>query len=444
MEPAERELRRLLEPLSREGAVRFLPHEGWLSKPEDFRDSQPTEGPWRMDRFYRHMRKRSGYLMNQGKPEGGKFSFDNENRQPWRGAPLPPEPPRFEPDDVTSEVCDLVAREFSDHPGELSPTALPTTVQDAAALWRWARRTCMPQFGPFEDAMTFRSSGLFHTRISPLLNLHRLLPLTVVDDVVMLEIPLASKEGFIRQVLGWREFMRHVHRETDGFRVLPGGVKPARARNPGDGGYARWAKKRWPGSNGGPDGGARPNALGAKRSVPPALWGAPSGLRCLDTVVADVWREAYSHHITRLMILCNLAALLDIEPRQMTDWFWVAYADAYDWVVEPNVLGMGLFATGDLFTTKPYVSGTPYIQKMSDFCSDCRFDPKENCPISNLYWAYLDRHEASLAHLPRLRMPLASLARRSAATRRRDASVFAWASRSLSQGRALVPEKVPQ
>ena len=153
-------------------------------------------------------------------------------------------------------------------------------------------------------------------------------------------------------------------------------------------------------------------ALGCDTPLPPAYWGEQSGLACLDTVVSDVWAEGYSHHITRLMILSNLATLLDVRPRELTDWFWVAYTDAYDWVVEPNVLGMGTYALGGLMTTKPYVSGAAYINRMSDYCGLCAFNPKTDCPFASLYWAFLARHEAVLKSNPRLRMPMASLGKR--------------------------------
>lgn len=443
MEPAERELRALLEPLVQDGSLRSLSHEGWLSERTDFLATQKPEGPWRMDRFYKELRKKTGLLMDGNKPIGGKFSFDTENRLPWKGEPAAPRPPRFTPNDVTIEVCELVEREFCNHPGNVVPEALPATLDDSRRLWNWAKDSCLLHFGPYEDAMSTQSSGLFHTRIAPLLNLHRLLPRIVVEEVVGLDIPLASKEGFVRQVLGWREFVRHVHRETDGFRTMPGGAKRSRSKTPGDGGYSRWAGSPWPAQDGGPDGGAKPNALGSKRSIPPAFWGTRSGLSCLDRVIEDVWSEAYSHHITRLMILSNLASLLDVEPRQVADWFWVAYSDAYDWVVEPNVLGMGVFATGELMITKPYVSGTPYIHKMSDYCGSCAFDPKKTCPISHLYWAYLDRHQSRLANVARLRVPLASLRKRDPAKRKRDQEIFEKVSRTLARGMVLSPEDMP-
>ena len=450
MEPAERELRADLGPLVDEGLLRLTEHDGWLTTAERFRDAVGAEPPWRMDAFYRKVRQVSGLLMEGGKPVGGRYSFDAENRKRWPGEPAAPEPPRFRPDGVTREVGELVASRFGRHPGTLDLRALPATDDDARRLWSWAKRHCLTHFGPYEDAMSTASSGLFHTRISPLLNLHRLLPRQVVEEVAAADAPLASREGFVRQVLGWREFVRHVHRETDGFRRLPG-RRPAVRDRPGNGGWERWSGEPWGGAGevtaGGSasdrdagdsvDGGAAPSHLGARAALPPAFWGAPSGLACLDTVVADVWREGWSHHITRLMVLANVATLLDISPRELTDWFWAAYVDAYDWVVEPNVLGMGSFALGELMTTKPYVSGAAYIHKMSDYCAGCRFDPAADCPIRRLYWAFLGRHRGRLAGNPRLNMPLASLRRRSSRERDADRRTFETVRRALREGREL-------
>jgi deoxyribodipyrimidine photolyase-related protein len=395
--------------------------------------------------------------MRDGRPVGGKFSFDPENRFSWPGDPPAPRPPCFRPDPVTEEVGNLVEDVFARHPGRLDLAALPATREDAEALWAWAKQECLPVFGPYEDAMSSHSSGLFHTRISGLLNVCRLLPSRVIADVAGMTLPLASQEGFIRQILGWREFVRHVHLATDGFRNL--GVAPPIAEHPGDGGYARWARKPWgqglwPGGSGQaaagsdrtapgagePDGGAMPSALGASEPLPPVFWGTPSGLACLDRVVADVWAEGYSHHITRLMVLANVATLLDVSPRELTDWFWVAYTDAYDWVVEPNVLGMGTYAVGDLMTTKPYVSGAAYIARMSDYCDSCAFDPKTTCPITRLYWAFLARHEGRLRDNPRLQLPLQALRKRPAAKREDDARTFQQVRGALGAGRTFSPQ----
>jgi len=402
MRPAELEMREELRPLIEAGVLEEVPHEGWLTTVEDFTAIKGP--PWRMDAFYRQVRKRTGILMEQGKPIGGKYSFDADNRRRWSGDPPSPETPTFAVDDVTREVCELIERSFSGHPGDLRPESLPATLEDAERLWAWAMRECMVHFGPYEDAMSTRSTTLFHTRISPLLNIHRLLPQRVVDDVLAAELPLNSKEGFVRQVLGWREFVRHVHERTDGFRDLD------------------------------------QNVLRGDMSLPPVFWGdAPSGLACLDRVIDDVWREAYSHHITRLMILGNIATLLGVAPRELADWFWVAYADAYDWVVEPNVLAMASYGVGDLMTTKPYVSGGAYIAKMSDYCKTCAFDPKKTCPITRLYWAFLARNAERLAGNMRIAMPLRSLKKRAEAERRLDSEIASRVRRDLAAGETLRP-----
>ena len=400
MEPAERELRGAVADLD---GLRLVEHAGWLSTEDDF--ASLGEPPWRMDTFYRRLRKRTGILMEGGKPVGGRYSFDGENRESWPGEPAPPEPPTFSPDDVTREVAELVAERFGDHPGQVDLATLPATKEDAETLWAWAKEKCLPTFGPFEDAMTTRSSGLWHTRISPLLNLHRLLPRRVVDEALELDLPHASVEGFVRQILGWREFVRHVHRRS-------------------------------------PDMSEDVSHLGTDGALPAAYWpGSPSGLRCLDTVVDDVWREGWSHHITRLMVLSNVAQLLDVSPRELTDWFWVAYVDAYDWVVEPNVMGMGTFALGDRMTTKPYVSGSAYIDRMSDYCGDCAFDPKKTCPLTSLFWAYLGRHRERLGEVNRMRMMLASERKRSDEQKEHDAAVFEEVRDMLARGERLGPEQ---
>jgi deoxyribodipyrimidine photolyase-related protein len=440
MEAAERELRRELTPVIAEGALLVVPHAGWLTSDEEFQAACPAP-PWRMDAFYRALRKRRGWLVEKGKPLGGKWSHDADNRKRWRGEPPAPTPLRFEPDAITREVLALIEREFAAHPGVLDGTSLPSTAVDAARLWSWAKAECLPQFGPYEDAMSVHSSGLFHTRVSALLNLQRLSAQRLIDDALSLPLALSSKEGFLRQIAGWREYMRHVHRVTDGFRALPGEDAPALA-TPGDGGYARWAERSWPTAGDG-DGGSQVSRLDAAQPLPPAYWGRESGLRCLDSVVEQVWSEGYSHHITRLMVLANFAMLLDVSPRELTDWFWVAYVDAYDWVVEPNVLAMGSFGAGDLITTKPYVAGAAYIDRMSDFCKSCRFDPRKNCPFTPLYWGFLDRHREALQNVARLDMPLRSVSARSATLRARDLRVLRWVQQTLTAGRALRVEDSP-
>ncbi len=417
MRPAERELRvDLADAVEHEGLhLATVSNDTWLTSPEDFEAACGTSPGYRMDRFYRHVRKKTGWLMRDGKPEGGRFSFDAENRKAWPGEPKPHPPLRFEPDAITREVMDLVQARFPTTFGTLDGFAMPASRRDASCAWAHARRHALPLFGPFEDAISDDEPLLFHTGLSALINLSRILPRDIVRDVLAdVEagvVPVASGEGFVRQVAGWREFMRHVHEATDGFHSI--------------------------------DTSGAPNALGAHEQLPPVFWGeTPSGLRCLDRVVEPVWRDGYSHHITRLMVLSNIATLLGVSPRALTDWFWVAYNDAYDWVVEPNVLGMGTFADGGVMTTKPYVSGAGYIDRMSDLCKGCQFDPKGKsktspCPLTPMYWDFLTRNRTVLEKLQRMKLPLASAAKRSKARRDHDRYVADRVRRALGEGLAL-------
>ena len=405
-EAAEWELRQQLRPLVERGQLRILPHEGWLTTREQF-----EAGPCRMDAFYRRVRQDSGILMERGKPAGGKYSHDAENRQTWRGQPPAPQPPGYAMDDLRAEVKELIEERYAHHPGQLDLTTIPLSLEQIQGYWRWVQRHCLPWFGPYEDAMSSESSGLFHSRLSPLIHLHRITPRQVVNETLALDLPLASQEGFVRQILGWREFVHHVHVQTQGFRSL----SPLT------------------------EGAADPSFLEARRPLPPVYWGKPSGLHCLDRSVADVWRDGWGHHIARLMVLSNLATLLDISPRQLCDWFWVAYIDAFDWVVEPNVLAMGTYGVGPLMTTKPYVSGSAYIDKMSDYCSQCRFDPKKNCPITPLYWAFLGRQRQRLADNPRMGVVLRAWDKRDPDKKAGDQATFERVSQALGRGQELSP-----
>lgn len=440
MEPAERETRAEFAPLVAEGSLRFEPHDGFMTSAADLDAARTSEG-WRMDRFYQQVRKRTGVLMERGKPLGGKYSFDADNRKRWDGTPPAPTPPVFPGSLLREEVEREISQRFASHPGTLEVSSIPVTAVEIERMWQWAQRSCLPHFGPYEDAMSRRSRGVFHTRLSPLMNLHRLLPSRVVADALALELPLASKEGFVRQILGWREFVYQVHRATDGFRSTAGvGEEPL--PSPGDGGFERWTGKPWkPRWNppAGIDGGARPNRLGADLGLPPAWWGKPSGLACLDHVVRDVWEEGWSHHITRLMVLANLATLLGVSPRELCDWFWIAYVDAWDWVVEPNVLAMGTYGY-DGMTTKPYVSGSAYLEKMGDSCAACAFTPGKDCPVGPLYWAFLARNDAALCDNPRMKLALASARGRSSEAKASEMARFVSVREVLIRGQPLAPQ----
>ena len=218
-----------------------------------------------------------------------------------------------------------------------------------------------------------------------------------------------SLEGFFRQLI-WREYVRHIHEVTDGFRTLE-----------------VFDDKQ-----------SAPNFLNQNNPLPETFWGVKSGFNCLDTVVDSVMDEGWTHHIPRLMILSNFANLLDINPRELTTWFHEAFIDAYDWVVEPNVLGMGTYSLGDAMMTKPYISGTPYINKMSDYCKSCKFDPKKNCMVSNLYWAFIERHKDSFQGNIRMSMPLRNLAKRSDEKKEQDKLAYEYILYSLSRSEEVV------
>ena len=421
--PAELTLRRSLEPLEVSGALTYQEHKGWLTTREDFLSSVGSKPPWRMDKFYRNIRKsRSILLDDNAKPLGGSWSLDDQNRLPWDGAVELPSAPVFNPDEVTKEVIAMIEEKFSHHPGEIVSMNLPASKKEAEHLWNWAKSTVMHWFGPYEDAMTLQHKTLFHTTFSSLLNLNRLLPTHLLSDTLELDIPLNSKEGFVRQIIGWREFVHHVHEVTNGFEVESQSIKS----RSGAGWEGDWASSR-----------TTPNVLEQTIGLPPAYWGEKSGMLCLDNAVSDVVETGYTHHIPRLMVLANIGNLLGINPRELTDWFWAMFTDAYDWVVEPNVLAMGTYAVGDVMTTKPYISGTPYIKKMGDYCGDCSLHFKKSCPLSDMYWNFLEENQEHFSNNHRMSMPMRALAKRQQETKDKSKAVTAYVRKQLSQGQKL-------
>ena len=427
--PAERELRLDLQTAQSNGlSINFVDDPTWASTTADFTTVYGSFQPGKsyvMDRFYRHMRKQTGILMQGAKPFGGEFSYDADNRKPFRNQVPVPTLPTFSPDDLTQEVIALVETTYPHHFGTTQNFDLPCTQQDCDAFWQFFLTHMLPQFGPFEDAMRDDHLSLFHSKTSVLLNLGRLLPLDLIRDVAdratSNTAPLNSCEGFIRQLLGWREFMRHIHEQTDGYRLLkdhvPQEPHPRPQEKSPDQTLEAASAYNIPAAPD-PYEGARPSALHAALPLPAVYWGVKAGLHCMDTVVSQVIDEGWSHHITRLMVLSNLATLCGFSPRELTDWFWFAYVDAYDWVVEPNVLGMATYADGGLTATKPYVSGAAYINRMSNFCPHCQYDPKKStgpnsCPFTALYWSFLERNESTLSTNFRLFQPYNSLRRKS-------------------------------
>ena len=428
MTPAERELRLDLAQAEKRGLqLDYVEDTTWASRTADFTAVYGTYADGKsyvMDRFYRRMRQQTGVLMQNAKPVGGRFSFDADNRNPYRGEVPVPRFPEFPPDEITEEVIAFVEETYAHHFGTTEGFNLPCTQAEADAFWKFFLEHALPHFGRFEDAMRDDEAQLFHSKTSVLLNLGRLLALDLIRDVAAAAdqgtVSLASAEGFIRQLLGWREFMRHLHEQTDGYRLLAGHVPQEKRRVVQEVSPDRTkeaAEAYASGDTHDPYAGATPSALRAALPLPAVYWGVKSGMHCMDTIVEQVLREGWSHHITRLMVLSNLATLCGFSPRELTDWFWFAYVDAYDWVVEPNVLGMATYADGGLTATKPYVSGAAYINRMSNFCGHCRYDPKKTvtedaCPFTALYWTFLERNEERLGGNFRMQMPYTTLRRK--------------------------------
>lgn len=330
----------------------------------------------RMEFFYRDMRRQTGLLMTAtGEPVGGQWNYDEDNREtPPRGLNYPA-PERFEPDAITREVLDLVAATFGAHFGDLLPFALPVTRQQALRALHHFIAAALPDFGRYQDAMIAGQDYLYHSSLSLCLNLGLLDPIEVCQAVVDAfergAAPLNSVEGFVRQIIGWREFMR---------------------------GMYWWDMPELAGRN----------ALEATRPLPDFYWTGETDMRCLAESVGQTKREAYAHHIQRLMLLGNFALLAGIDPKAVSDWFLVVYFDAYEWVEMPNVIGMSQFADGGMIASKPYVGGGAYINRMSDYCGRCRYDVKRKtgpdaCPFNALYWDFLARHEARLRGNSRMR-----------------------------------------
>ena len=421
---AERELRLEVAPLEQAGRLILHEHTGWLTPRTWFVESVGVEPPFRMDAFYRKVRQATGWMMEGGKPIGGKYSFDAENRFPWKGDPHAPDAPVFLCDEIDAEVEALVRTHYGHHPGGVDLSTQPTSAEDAAQALAFAL-VCLPNFGTYEDAMSEKSRGLFHSRLATLVNLHRIMPSRLVDAALTSDAPLNSVEGFVRQMI-WREYVRHIHEVTDGFRTLDVD-RSISVRGAGWEGFASHDEE------------PHPNHLSQSNPLPQAYWGATSGLRCLDASVESVMEDGWTHHIPRLMVLSNIANLLDVNPRELTDWFHAAFIDAYDWVVEPNVLGMGTFALGTAMMTKPYVAGSAYINRMSDHCKSCQFHHKKTCPMTRLYWAYLNRHGPSFTGNHRMAIAMKNVARRSDEEKTLDEATFEHVRATLLKAEEVRP-----
>jgi deoxyribodipyrimidine photolyase-related protein len=334
-----------------------------------------------MEFFYREMRRETGLLMDGKDPVGGQWNFDKDNRAGLPRGVTPPPRLRTTPDAVTREAMADVERLFGDHFGTLEGFGWPTTAEEAEAALAAFLADILPSFGTWQDAMAAGQPWMWHGLVSTSLNLGLLDPLEVCRraeaEYRAGRAPLNAVEGFIRQILGWREFVRGIY----------------------------WLKM--------PEYGAR-NALDADRSLPEFYWSGETGMACVADAVRTTRDHAYAHHIQRLMVTGNLAMLLGVHPDAVDDWYLAVYADAYEWVEMPNTRGMATFADGGIMGTKPYAASGAYINRMSNYCAGCRYDVKLKtgegaCPFNRLYWGFLERNRARLGGNVRLAMPYRTL-----------------------------------
>jgi deoxyribodipyrimidine photolyase-related protein len=364
---------------------------------------------YRMEFFYREMRRETGYLMDGDAPEGGRWNYDAENRSSIPASVRSPERLRFAPDDITTQVIEEVHERFADHFGDLEPFGWAVDRDGALRALDHFIAACLPRFGDYQDAMRTGNPFLFHAMLSPYLNIGLLTAREVCDAVAAAykagHAPLNATEGFIRQILGWREYVRGLY-----WHEMPG--------------YAAT------------------NELGADRPLPWFYWSGDTDMNCLATAIGDTRRHAYAHHIQRLMVTGNFALLAGVRPAEIEAWYLAVYVDAYDWVELPNTHGMVMFADGGRLASKPYAASGAYINRMSDACKSCRYRPTVRtgpraCPFHALYWAFLIRHRDRLGHNPRLAMPYRTLDRMGAAEQDR----LGRRAEAFLDGLALGPEE---
>ncbi|WP_439522216.1 cryptochrome/photolyase family protein [Marivita sp.] len=318
----------------------------------------------RMEYFYRDMRRKTGLLMDGDQPEGGKWNYDAENRKPAPDDIAFSGPMQFTPDDTVNEVLDLVEKQFGNSFGSLRPFHFGTDQEQARRALTHFITYALPRFGDYQDAMLNDNRFLYHAMISPYLNVGLLDPMevcTAAEDAYRDgHAPLNAVEGFIRQIIGWREYVRGIY-----FREGPD----------------------YP----------RRNALNHQRKLPDFYWTGDTDMNCLSKAITQTAQEAYAHHIQRLMVTGNFALLAGVNPNEVHDWYLRVYIDAFEWVEAPNTVGMSQFADGGIIASKPYVSSGAYINRMSDYCKSCRYKVqdktgKDACPFNLLYWHFLDRH----------------------------------------------------
>ncbi len=354
--------------------VTILPDDRFLASEQEFSDWAEGRKELRMEFFYRIMRRKTGLLMDGDKPVGGKWNFDADNRKAAVPDLFMPKPYRVEPDKVTQEVLDLVGAKFGDNFGDLLPFNFATDRAGAEEAARQFIKSTLPCFGDYQDAMLTGEPFLYHSLLSIYLNIGLLKPLELCQMAEHAyrsgQAPLNAVEGFIRQIIGWREYIRGIY---------------------------VWSGRDYTASN----------YLNATRDLPHFYWSADTDMACMREAISQTKTEAYAHHIQRLMVTGNFAMLAGVHPFQVHEWYLAVYADAFEWVEAPNVIGMSQFADGGVLASKPYASSGAYINKMSNYCGSCKYNVKDRtgenaCPFNALYWDFLDRNRETLGKNARL------------------------------------------
>ena len=364
--------------------VKLLEDGRFLASHDDFADWARGKKQLRMEFFYRKMRERYQILMDAGQPEGGKWNYDADNRVGWRNQVDIPPRPDVGPDAITSEVIDMVLQRFPDNPGDLRYFRLAVTRADAERQFDWFVENALGDFGTYQDALVEESPWVFHGLISMYLNSGLLAPLAVCERVEQAwregKCSLSAAEGFIRQVLGWREYVRGIY-----WLLMPE------------------YKTR--------------NTLAASRPLPNYFWDANTDMRCLSRAIEQSLDHSYAHHIQRLMVIGNFALLAGLDVMEVCDWYLAVYVDAYEWVELPNTLGMALYGDDAVIASKPYAASGKYIQKQGNHCQQCRYKPTkvtgpDACPFNSLYWRFIDKHLDKFGNNPRMGLIVANWRKR--------------------------------
>jgi deoxyribodipyrimidine photolyase-related protein len=385
--PGEHRVEVLLKQAVSENGLtlEIIEDDHFLSTIEEFALYAKDRKQLRMEYFYREMRKKHKILCTDDKPEGGEWNYDSENRKSFskEGPDLLPSPISFLPDKITKQVIKLVNELYPDHPGDLDHFDWPVTSSQAEDTLKDFLDNRLNQFGDYQDAMWTNQPWLYHSRLAAAMNLHLIHPLKVItqaeDYFKSGKAPLASVEGFIRQILGWREYVRGIY-----WLYMP-----------------QYLER---------------NTLNADHDLPAFFWTANTDLNCLNQAIGQTLKHGYAHHIQRLMITGLFCLLYGVKPTQVHEWYLAVYVDAVEWVELPNSLGMSQYADGGVMASKPYIASGKYIDRMGNYCKKCKYDPAKSvgedaCPFTTMYWDFLMRHKKLLSSNPRMGMQVRNLNR---------------------------------